>query len=76
MTLLIAAALAASSPATSATAPAAAPAVQAQPAQPGAKAKSEGCACCKKMAEGGKMACCAEHGEGHRGDHAEHGGHR
>jgi hypothetical protein len=28
------------------------------------------------MAEGGKMACCAEHGEGHRGDHAEHGGHR
>lgn len=76
MTLLIAAALAASS-ATSAVqpAPAAAPATHAQhgqQAQPGTKPQGEGC-CCKKMAEGGKMACCAEHGEGHGGEHAKVG---
>ena len=72
MTLLIAAALAASPATTTVPAPAGAPVVQAQPAQPGAKAKAEGCACCKKMAEGGKMACRAEHGEGHGGEHAGH----
>ena len=79
MTLLIAAALAA----TSATqpAPAVVPPVQAQhaqhgkQAQPGTKPKGDGC-CCKNMAEGGTMACCAEHGEDHGGEHAEHGAKR
>ena len=83
MTLLIAAALAASSAqAAVQPAPAAAPAQHAQhaqhhgqQAQAGAKPQGKDC-CCKTMAEGGQMACCAEHGKGHGGEHAEHGAKR
>ena len=81
MMILITAALAASS-ATSAMQPvaAAAPAAHAQhaqhgqpaqKAQSGTKAEGKDC-CCKAMAEGGKMACCAKHGESHGGEHADH----
>lgn len=41
----------------------------AQATEPGAKAHGEGCSCCKDMAGGGKMECCAKHGKGH-GDHS------
>ena len=77
MTLLIAAALAASSAAQ--PAPAAAPTAHAQhaqhgqatdKAQPQTKAAGRDC-CCK--GEDGKMACCAKHGESHGGEHADHG---
>ena len=81
MMLLITAALAASS-ATSAMQPAAAaaPASHAQHAQPPQKAqsgtKAEGKDCCCKAMEGGKMACCAKHGESQGGEHADHGAKR
>ena len=78
MTILIAAIALATAPATTAAQPVPAmPAMHAQhsqnaqQAQPGATPKAEGC-CCKKMGEGGKMAGCAEHGEGQGGAHAEH----
>jgi len=60
----------AAAPAPTAVPPAsaAAPATHAQHAKPEAKPQAEGC-CCKKMAGGGKMACCAEHGKGHDGAH-------
>ena len=76
MTIMIAAmALAAAQGPAAVQAPAAAPPpVRAQHAQPPAKPAREGCSCCK-MAEGGKMACCAEHGKGHDGGQAEHRGH-
>lgn len=72
MIMMIAAALAA--------APAAAPAAPADPhaqhqqqKQPKGQ-KHEGCCCCKDMAKADhKMECCAEHGEGHGGDHSKHG---
>ena len=44
----------------------------AQPTKPGAKPQSEGCSCCKDMAGGDKMECCARHGKGHGGEHSEH----
>lgn len=78
MTILITAmALAAAPAATAQPAPAAPPAAHAhhaqhaQPAQPGAKPKGEGCSCCKNMADGGKMECCAKHGK----EAGEHSGH-
>ena len=49
---------------------------QARPKEPGAKPKSEGCSCCKDMAAGAKMECCAKHGEGHGGEHSGHSGSR
>ena len=58
-------------------APAQPPAVHAhqaqhsRPAQPGVK-PAEGCSCCKDMAAGGKMECCAKHGESHGGEHSGH----
>ena len=67
--LITALALAAAQPAAQ---PAPAPSSHAQhAAQPGAKAGGEGCSCCKDMAGGGKMECCAKHGKGH-GEHSEH----
>ena len=42
-----------------------------QATQPGAKAHGEGCSCCKDMAGGAKMECCAKHSEGH-GEHSGH----
>lgn len=48
----------------------------AQPSKPGAKPQGEGCPCCKNMAEGGKMECCAKQGEGHAGEHSGHSAHR
>ena len=48
----------------------------ARPSQPGAKPKGEGCTCCKHMAAGAKMECCAKHGESHEGEHSGHGGSR
>ena len=49
---------------------------QARPSEPGAKLKGEGCSCCKDMAAGGKMECCAKHGEGHGGEHSGDSGKR
>jgi len=50
------------------------------PAQPAEKAQHQsaqkheagGCACCKQMAEGKKMACCEKHEKAEGGDHADH----
>ena len=77
MSILITAMALAASPATAAVqpAPAPSPAVRAQSAQPGSKAPGDGCPCCKKMAEGGKMECCAKHGESHAGEHSKHASH-
>lgn len=47
-----------------------------QPSKPGAKPQGEGCCCCTGMAAGGKMECCAKHGEGHAGEHSGHSAHR
>ena len=55
--------------------PAPAPSSHAQHAQAtklSAKPHGEGCSCCKDMAAGGKMECCAKHGE----SHSEHSGHK
>ncbi|HEU4704141.1 MAG TPA: hypothetical protein VFS45_00305 [Sphingomicrobium sp.] len=75
MTILITAlALAAAPAATAQPTPAAPPAAHAhhaQPAPPGAKPQGEGCSCCKKMADGGKMECCAKPGQ----EAGEHSGH-
>ena len=43
----------------------------AQATKPGATPQGDGCSCCKDMAGGGKMECCAKHGK----DHGEHSGH-
>ncbi len=76
MTILITAmALAAAQAPAAPPAPVAAHAAhaqQSQPAQPGAKPQGEGCSCCKTMAGGGKMECCAKHGDGHGGEHSGH----
>ena len=74
MSILITAMALAAAPANAAAQPAsAAPAAaHAQHAQPGAKPKAEGCSCCKKTAEGGKMECCAKHGKGEAGEHSGH----
>ena len=76
MSILITAMALAAAPATAAQpASAPAPAVHAphaQPAQPGAKPQGDGCSCCKKMTEGGKMECCAKHGEHKAGGHSGH----
>lgn len=74
MSILITAMALAAAPATTAAqpAPAARPATHTQHAQPGAKPQGEGCSCCKKMAEGGKMECCAKHGKGQAGEHSGH----
>ncbi len=77
MSILITALVLAAAPTPAAVQPAqaAAPAAHAhhaqrsQPAQPGAKPTGEGCSCCKDMGAGGKMECCAKHGEGH-GEHS------
>lgn len=74
MSILITAMALAAAPAPTAVQPAPAPASHAQHAQatkPGAKPQGEGCSCCKDMAAGGKMECCAKHGEGH-GEHSGH----
>ena len=76
MSIMIAAiALAASpTPAAVQAAPGAAPprhAQHAHAAKPGDKPRGEGCSCCKKM-EGGKMACCSEHGKGQARQHSGH----
>ena len=52
--------------------PAAAPAMQAQQTKPGAKPQGEGCPCRSKMADGGKMACCSEHGKDQAAQHSGH----
>jgi hypothetical protein len=44
----------------------------AQHSTPGAKPTADGCPCCKDTAAGGKMACCAGHGEGHGAGHSGH----
>jgi hypothetical protein len=44
----------------------------AQQSSPSAKSSGDGCPCCKDMAGGGKMDCCAKHGEGHGADHSSH----
>ena len=76
MSIMIAAALAA----TQAVAPAAVPPAamdhsrtdHAHHQQHGTAPDKDGCACCKDMAQGsGPMPCCDKHGEG--GDHADHG---
>ncbi len=78
MSILITAMALAATPASAAVQ--AAPAVSAthaqhaqhsKPAQRGAKPQGEGCSCCKDMAGGAKMECCAKHGEGH-GEHSGH----
>lgn len=76
MTILITAMALAAAPAPAVAQPAPAPAhavhaQHSQPAQPGAKPQGEGCSCCKKMADGGKMECCAKHGK----EAGEHSGH-
>lgn len=87
MTILLTAMALAASPAPAAVqpVPAGTPAMHAQHAQhaqpvhgaqPGAKSKADGCACCKDMSGGAKMECCAKHGEGQRAGHAEHEAHR
>lgn len=43
---------------------------QAQPLKPGAKPQGEGCSCCKGVAGGAKMSCCAMHGKGHDAEHS------
>ncbi|MEO5973399.1 MAG: hypothetical protein ABIP91_08575 [Sphingomicrobium sp.] len=68
MTMLILAALAA---ATAQPAPAPA-APDAQHQQKGMTHDAKDC-CCKDMAKDGKMACCAKHGDGKAGEHANHG---
>ena len=78
MTILITAMALAAAPAATAVQPTATPAhamhaQQAQPAQSGAKPQAEGCSCCKAMGGGGKMGCCAKHGEA---EGAEHSGHK
>ena len=45
---------------------------QAQRSATGAKPSGDGCACCKDMAGGAKMECCAKHGEGHGAEHSGH----
>ncbi len=75
MSILITAMALAAAPAPGTVQPAAAPASHGQHAQatkPGAKPQGEGCSCCKDMAGGGKMECCAKHGEGD-GEHSGHG---
>jgi len=37
---------------------------------PGAKPSGDGCPCCKQMAGGGKMECCAKHGDGAGAKHS------
>ena len=74
MSILITAMALAAAPAPAAVQPPPAPSARAHHAQatkPGAKPQGEGCACCKTMAAGGKMECCAKHGEGH-GEHSRH----
>ena len=77
MSILITAMALAAAPTAAAVQPASAtaPAIHAQHAQPiktGAKPQSEGCSCCKDMAGGGKMECCAKHGKGHGSEHSDH----
>ena len=77
MSILITAMALAAAPAPAAVQPAATPAPHAHHAQatkPAAKPQGEGCSCCKDMAAGGKMECCAKHGQGH-GEHGQHSGH-
>jgi len=77
MTMILSALALAATPAPAAVQPAA-PAAHAMHAQhadrakPGTKAGGDGCPCCKDMAAGGKMACCAKHGGGHDGAHEGH----
>jgi hypothetical protein len=73
MSILITAMALAAAPAPAAVQPAAAPATHphAQATKPGAEPRGEGCSCCKDMAAGGKMECCAKHGEGHD-EHSKH----
>lgn len=69
MMIMIAAALAVAPPAATA-----APVDPHSQHQQGQKHEGHGCCCCKDMAKAGhKMEGCAEHGEGHGGEHAEHG---
>lgn len=49
---------------------------QSKPPQKGAKPDGDSCSCCKGMAAGGKMECCAKHGEGHGGEHSGNNAHR
>ena len=81
MSIMMTAMALAAAPATTAAQPASAraPAAHAQHAQPvqqRAKPQSDGCSCCKMMTGGGKMECCAKHGEGHGSEHSEHSAHR
>lgn len=74
--ILTALALSASAQATPAQAPASKPAdhAQHQQMQMGQKQGADGCACCKDMAKGQKMACCDKHEKAQGGEHAEHAG--
>ena len=44
----------------------------AQHQQMGQKHDADACPCCKQMADGKKMACCAEHEKAEGGGHAGH----
>ena len=74
--ILTALALSTSAQAAPAQAPASQPAdhAQHQQMQTGQKQAPEGCACCKDMAKGQKMACCEKHEKAQSGDHAGHTG--
>ena len=80
MSILITAMAIAATQGPAAASPASAPApaahVHAQPAQPGSKPHGEGCSCCEKMVGGGKMECCAKHGQRKAGEHSGHSAHR
>jgi len=52
--------------------PVAQPGTQAQHHQMAPNQKADGCACCKDMAAGKKMACCEKHEKAGDGDHAGH----
>lgn len=72
--IITALALSASAQATPAQAPASQLADHAQhhQMQMGQKGDADGCACCKDMAKGKKMACCEKHDKADGGEHADH----
>jgi hypothetical protein len=77
MSILMTAMALAAAPAPTAAqpAPSVAPAAHVHHAQPPAKPEAKGGCCCDKMAEGGKMECCAKHGKGHSVEHSGHTAH-